>query len=214
MSAELIVALDVDTFEKAKKLVDALYPNVKLFKVGSQLFVACGIKVIEYIKKKGADVFLDLKFHDIPNTVGQAVRSAARLGVKMLTLHISGGEDMIKAAVGVAKRPLLIGVTILTSQEASGEDVLSFARAGLDRGLDGIVCSVAEAGLLREKINKKFLVVTPGIRPQGADAGDQKRVATPKAAQEAGSDFIVVGRPIVEADDPLAAAKQILKEMR
>lgn len=218
--ARLIVALDVDTWRTAKDLVDILYPRVKIFKVGFQLFVAHGPRAVEYIRKKGGDVFLDLKFHDIPNTVAAAVRSAAGLGVKMLTLHIGGGEDMIKAACAAAKdeagrikteRPLLIGVTVLTSQEATKEEVLGLANIGLNCGLDGVVCSVREAGFLRESINKEFLIVTPGIRPNGAPRDDQKRTATVDEAVSAGSDFLVVGRPIVAADDPVRAAGKFLR---
>ena len=217
MSAKLIVALDCDTFDQAKKLIDTLCPKVKIFKVGVQLFTACGPKIVEYINKKKAEVFLDLKFHDIPNTVANAVRSATHLSVKMLTLHISGGADMLKAAVRSATeeasrfkmpRPLLIGVTILTSQEASQDDVFRLANMGLNCGIDGVVCSAKETAFLREHIKKDFLIVTPGIRPNKAAADDQKRTATAKEASSAGSDFLVVGRPIVEAKDPLAALEE------
>ena len=217
MSAKLIVALDCDTFDRAKKLIDTLCPKVKIFKVGSQLFTACGPKIVEYINKKKAEVFLDLKFHDIPNTVANAVRSATHLNVKMLTLHISGGPDMLKAAVRSAteeagrfkmSRPLLIGVTILTSQEASPDDVFRLANMGLNCGIDGVVCSARETAFLRENIKKDFLIVTPGIRSNKAAADDQKRTATAKEASAAGSDFLVVGRPIVEAKDPLMALEE------
>jgi orotidine-5'-phosphate decarboxylase len=216
----LIVALDVDSFTKAKKLVDALCPVVKIFKVGSQLFTAAGPKIVEYIRKKKAEVFLDLKFHDIPNTVASAVRSAVSLEVKMLTLHASGGDEMLRAAVRAVgegstllkvKRPLLIGVTVLTSQEALAEDVLALARKAIGSGLDGVVCSVREAGFLKQNIKKDFVVVTPGIRPDSAASDDQKRTATVREATAAGSDFIVVGRPIVEAADPLKAAKEFIQ---
>ena len=219
MSAKLIVALDCDTFDQAKKLIDTLCPKVKIFKVGAQLFTACGPKIVEYINKKKAEVFLDLKFHDIPNTVANAVRSATHLNVKMLTLHISGGPDMLKAAVRSAteeanrfkmQRPLLIGVTILTSQEASPDDIFRLANMGLNCGIDGVVCSAKETAFLRANIKKDFLIVTPGIRSNKAAADDQKRTATAKEASSAGSDFLVVGRPIVEAKDPLLAVEEFL----
>lgn len=221
MSAKLIVALDCGTFDQAKKLIDTLCPKVKIFKVGSPLFTACGPKIVESINKKKAEVFLDLKFHDIPNTVAHAVRSATRLNVKMLTLHISGGADMLKAAVqSVAEeagrfkmqRPLLIGVTVLTSQEASPEDVFRLANMGLNCGIDGVVCSVRETAFLRANIKKDFVIVTPGIRSNKAAADDQKRTATAQEASSAGSDFLVVGRPIVEALDPLKAVRDFMEE--
>jgi len=222
---QLIVALDVDSFAQAKKLVDKLYPYVKIFKVGSQLFTACGLKVVDYVNKKGAKVFLDLKFHDIPNTVGNAVASAARLGVFMLTVHAQGGVEMLKAARVAAQRsakqarvsrPIIVAVTVLTSQmfENLHQRVLDLADDAYTAGLDGVVASVEEAGDIRKVFKKDFVIITPGIRPQGSQAADQKRVATPGAAIRSGSDFLVVGRPIVEAEDQLAAAKQILKEMK
>lgn len=217
--AELILALDVDNLDKARYLVDKLYPKVKLFKVGSQLFTACGTKVVDFIRKKGAEVFLDLKFFDIPNTVGNAIRQAVRLKVKLLTLHISGGREMLEAAVKAAegeaerlklKRPLLIGVTVLTSKEADSACVLNLAKMGLDSGLDGVVCSVKEAAMLRREIKKQFVIVTPGIRPSGSKSDDQKRTATAQEANAAGADFIVVGRPILESEDPLKAIEEFI----
>jgi len=216
---KLIVALDVPDLKEGRRLADILYPTVKIFKVGLQLFTAAGPEAVEYLHKKGAEVFLDLKYLDIPNTVANAVSAAARLKVKMLTLHIQGGEEMLKAAVRSAKdealrlkiKPLdLIGVTVLTSQEASPEEVLRLARLGLDCGLQGVVASVKEAALLKKSIKKDFIVVTPGIRLPSAQKDDQKRVATPEEAMKVGSDFLVVGRSIVQAADPLAAAKEIL----
>jgi orotidine-5'-phosphate decarboxylase len=215
---KIILALDVDTLDEARNFVNKLYPEIKIFKVGPRLFTACGPKVIELIRKKQAEVFLDLKFLDIPNTVAHAVRAAVRLKVKMLTLHISGGQEMIKAAVGAArdearasgiKRPLLLGVTVLTSQKSSSSKVLKLARLGLTWGLDGIVCSVQEAACLRKKIKSKFLLVTPGIRPKNATGDDQKRTATAQEALACGSDFLVIGRPILKAQDPLKAVKQL-----
>jgi len=217
-SANIILALDVDDFQKAKYFVNKLYPKIKIFKVGVQLFTACGPKVVEYIRKKGAEVFLDLKFFDIPNTVAHAVRMAVRMKVKMLTLHILGDEEMLQAAVKAAddearkiktKRPLLIGVTVLTSKETASSDVLTLARIGIGAGLDGVVCSVREVPLLRKAIKKKFVFVTPGIRPKGAASHDQKRTATVEDAKNAGSNFLVIGRPILEASDPLKVIREI-----
>jgi len=214
MKAQIILALDVDSYARAKYFVDKLSPKIKIFKVGMRLFTCCGPKIIKMVHQKGAEVFLDLKFLDIPNTVAQAVREATRHKVKMLTLHISGGEEMLKAAVAAAKdeakknkakKPLLIGVTVLTSQEAKTGEVLGFAKTGVKAGLDGVVCSAREAKNLRSKIKNRFVIVTPGIRPQGGAKNDQKRTATVKEAIRAGSDFLVVGRPILEAKDPLKA---------
>lgn len=216
---EIILALDLDSIKKAKYFVNKLYPRVKIFKVGSQLFTLSGPKIVEFIHKKGAEVFLDLKFFDIPNTVANAVRAAVRLKVKMLTLHILGGEDMIRCAVKSAReeskrlklrRPLLIGVTVLTSKDAEPKEVLKLARIGLGSGLDGVVCSVNEAALLRKEIKKKFLIITPGVRLNTQVNDDQKRTATAKEAMLAGSSFIVMGRPILEAKDPVNVVEQIL----
>ena len=216
---EIILALDVDTIEKAEQFVDKLYPKIKVFKVGIHLFTAYGPKIIEAISKKGAEVFLDLKFFDIPNTVAGAIRSAVGLKVKMLTLHILGDEDMLRSAVAAAedeanklktKKPLLIGVTVLTSKETTSSDVLTLAKIGIDCGLDGVVCSAREASLLRKEINKEFVIVTPGIRPSGVSSNDQKRTATVEEAIESGSNFLVIGRPILEAKDPLSLAEKLV----
>lgn len=216
---QIILALDVDNLMKAKYLVNKLYPKIKIFKVGPPLFMAAGPKIIQFIHKIGAEVFLDLKFFDIPHTVANSLRQAVALKVKMLTLHILGGKDMLKIAVQTVKqeasrlkikRPFLIGVTVLTSQSASGKDVLRLAKLGLNCGLDGIVCSVREAKLLRKKIRQKFVMVVAGIRPQAASGDDQKRIATAKEAREAGADFMVVGRPILKAKDPLKAVKELI----
>jgi orotidine-5'-phosphate decarboxylase len=226
MPTELIVALDVDTLEKAEAVINGLYPAVKIFKVGPVLFTAYGPKVIELIHSKGAEVFLDLKYHDIPNTVAHAVRQAARLKVKMLTLHISGGEEMLKAAALAAKeeaqplkitRPILLGITVLTSDNSSNntlDTVLDRARVAKSAGLDGVVCSVHEAAAVRKVFGEDFIIVTPGIRPAASKTDDQKRVATAEDAKKAGANFIVVGRPILEADDPLKAAKEIIKSLQ
>jgi len=216
---KIILALDVDSVKKAKYFVNELYLEVKVFKVGLQLFTACGPKIIEFIHNKGAEVFLDLKLFDIPNTIANAVRQAVRLRVEMLTLHIAGGEEMLRAAVKAAqkeaaqlkiKRPLLIGVTVLTSQKAESQDVLKLAKMGLARGLDGVVCSPKEIKLLRSKIKRKFIIVTPGIRPKGAGKDDQKRTLTAQEALAAGSDLLVVGRPVLEAKNPVLAIRRLL----
>ncbi|MCX5703623.1 MAG: orotidine-5'-phosphate decarboxylase [Candidatus Omnitrophica bacterium] len=219
MKPTIILALDVDNETEARYFVNKLYPKIKIFKVGAQLFTQAGPKIVEFIRKKGAQVFLDLKYFDIPNTVANAVKAAVRLKVSMLTLHILGDEEMLKLAVKAAKeesrrlklkRPLLIGVTVLTSKEANSSDVLTLARLGIDCGLDGVVCSVKEAALLKKEIKKKFLLVTPGIRPAGIPSNDQKRTATVDEAIQAGSDFLVIGRPILKAKDPLGALKEIM----
>ncbi len=218
--SQIILALDVDTIEEAKSFVDKLYPRIKIFKVGSHLFTAYGPKIVELIHKKGAEVFLDLKYLDIPNTVANAVAQAVRLKVKMLTMHISGGKEMVQAAVAAArhqakvsglKRPLLIGVTVLTSQKTRAKEVLKLAQQGLAYGLDGVVCSVREAAILRGKIKKNFIMVTPGIRANRPAQDDQKRTATVKEAQKAGSNFLVIGRPILKAPDPVRTTEEFLK---
>jgi len=219
---ELILALDVDTLEEAQRFVDKLYPKIKIFKVGSQLFTAYGPGIIECLHQKGAQVFLDLKYFDIPNTVAAAVAVAVRLKVKMLTLHICGGEAMLAAAVESARqqaerlqvvRPLLIGVTVLTSQPAMPGEVLTLAKQGIDCGLDGVVCSVNEVAALHGRIKKDFKTVTPGIRPDNAAQDDQKRTATVSQAVEAGSDFLVIGRPILKAADPLLQTETLLADL-
>jgi len=208
----LVLALDVDNFARAKYFVRKLYPKIKIFKVGPHLFTACGPEVIKFIRKQGAEVFLDLKYYDIPNTVANAVRQAVRLKVKMLTLHISGGKEMLRAAVKAcreesrlikSRRPLLIGVTVLTSKEAVFTETLQLAKIGIESGLDGVVCSAREVRLLKQSIKKKFFAVTPGIRLEKASPDDQKRTATIQEAREAGSDFLVIGRPILTAKEPL-----------
>ncbi|MFA5199609.1 MAG: orotidine-5'-phosphate decarboxylase [Candidatus Omnitrophota bacterium] len=219
--SQIILALDVDTLEQAKYFVDKLYPKIKIFKVGSQLFTAYGPRIIEMLHKRGAEVFLDLKYFDIPNTVAKAIAQAARLKVKMLTLHILGGKEMIEASVKEAAnqkkvlktRPLLIGVTVLTSQASGTKDVLGLARLGLASGLDGIVCSAHEAKLLRSKIKNKFLIVTPGIRAGDSSRDDQKRIATVLEAQSSGSDYLVIGRPILKADNPVLKVEEILGDL-
>jgi len=229
----LIVALDVNSRDSALSLVQALRPRVQRFKVGLELFTACGPPLVREILEKGGQVFLDLKFHDIPNTVARAAVSAARLGVGMFTIHLSGGPLMARRAadeleahcqVYRVQRPKILGVTVLTSLSPADleeigvgrsieDQVVALAEMGKAAGLDGVVCSPLEARLIREACGREFLVVTPGIRPEGSEPDDQSRTLSPKVALEAGADFLVVGRPIIKADDPLEAAETILLQM-
>ena len=222
----LIVALDVPKADAARALVDRLAGHVGLFKVGSQLFTAAGPELVHEIVGRGEKVFLDLKFHDIPNTVAGAVASATRLGVSLVDVHGLGGRAMVEAAVGAlpAMGTRLLAITILTShdQETLGEigvngsmveSVRRLAQLAKDAGADGVVVSPQEVAPVREACGSDFLIVTPGIRPVGAALGDQARAATPAAALAAGADYLVVGRPITEAADPAAAADAIVREM-
>lgn len=216
----LIVALDVETFDEAKTLVQKLGDSVDMYKIGSQLFTAYGPQAVREIASAGRKIFLDLKFHDIPNTVANAVESASKLNVFMLTIHTIGGKEMMMAAAEAANKssshPLIIGVTVLTSDTATAntsQTVLERARLALESGLDGVVASPVEAAMLRRELGSKFIIVTPGIRPASASVDDQKRVATPADAMAAGSNYLVVGRPIVKAKDPRQAAQDILKEI-
>ncbi|HVM61738.1 MAG TPA: orotidine-5'-phosphate decarboxylase [Verrucomicrobiae bacterium] len=214
MKSKLIVALDVDTFQNAVRLVEATRNVVDVYKVGSQLFTRVGPRIIEFLHEQGRDCFLDLKFHDIPNTVAKAVESAAALKVRMLTLHASGGEEMLRAAAAVADHPLLLGVTVLTSVGGNVRaEVLRLARLAKKSGLNGVIASPREIHPLRELLGEKFLIVTPGIRPAKAERGDQRRTMTPAEAIIAGADYIVVGRPIVDAASPARAAQRIAEEV-
>ncbi|MCQ9207066.1 MAG: orotidine-5'-phosphate decarboxylase [Omnitrophica bacterium] len=219
MDNRLIVALDVSTFEKAEKLVDELAGHVNIFKVGPELFTGCGPKIIEHINEKKKKVFLDFKFLDISNTVKKATLQAAQHKVFMLTLHTTGGLHMLREAVGAVKdiknRPLLVGVTVLTSDETENttEEVLKLAKVAHKAGLDGIVCSAKETKHVKEVFGDELLIVNPGIRPEWAAQNDQKRIAIPEEAIANGADFIVVGRPIIEAKNPAKAAEKILKEL-
>jgi orotidine-5'-phosphate decarboxylase len=222
----LIVALDVPKADAARALVSRLAGHVGLFKVGSQLFTAAGPDLVREIVGRGEKVFLDLKFHDIPNTVAGAVSSATRLGVSLVDVHGLGGRSMVEAAVGAlpAMGTRLLAITILTShdEETLGEigvngslveSVRRLAQLAKEAGADGVVASPHEVATVREACGSDFLIVTPGIRPAGAAPGDQARAATPAAALAAGADYLVVGRPITEADDPAAAADAIVREM-
>jgi len=227
VSERLIVALDVDEIEKAENLVDILIPYVKLFKIGSFLFTAEGPKVLDMVVRKRGKVFLDLKYCDIPNVVSNSVRMAQRHRVFSLTLSILGGRKMLEEAASVHPRPLLWGVTILTSIDGVdmkelgisreiGEEVIALAKMAEGAGLEGVVASPLEIELIRKATRKDFTIVTPGIRPPAREkslSDDQKRVMTPREALRRGADYIVVGRPIIEAADPVEAVKQILQEM-
>lgn len=231
----LIVALDVDSFDKMKALVDELGDLISYYKVGMELYYSAGSDTIRYLKEHGKKVFLDLKLHDIPNTVGHSVASVTRLGVNLITIHAAGGRAMMQAASRYAKitadelgveRPKILAVTVLTSfddqgwQEVGGhlpiqEHVLELAALAKSSGVDGVVASPKEAGSIREMAGKDdFLIVTPGIRPSFAQTDDQKRIATPSQAFKDGSSMLVIGRPITQAIDPCAAARLILKEIK
>ena len=214
MKSKLIVALDVDHLDRAHSLIRELRDHVDIFKVGSQLFTAAGPAIVAFINEQNKKCFLDLKFHDIPNTVAKAVESVASLRVTMLTIHASGGAEMLRAASGVSPRPVLLGVTVLTSVAGDvRQEVLRLAKLSKECGLDGIIASPHEIRLVREELGEEFLIVTPGIRPVWAEAGDQKRVTTPGEVVAAGADYIVVGRPIIAANDPATAARRIIAEI-
>jgi orotidine-5'-phosphate decarboxylase len=224
----LIVALDAPGAKAATDLANRLEGMCQWFKVGLELFTAAGPAVVETLVKRGHLVFLDLKFHDIPNTVAGAVRSAARLGVRMMTVHAAGGPAMLSAARealdGVDDPPRLLAVTVLTSMDAAqlkaagvgrapSNQVKLLARMGLKSGIRDFVCSPEEVAGLRKLTGSEGVLVVPGIRPAGTKAGDQKRIATPARALRAGASFLVVGRPITQAPDPAKAAEAILREM-
>jgi orotidine-5'-phosphate decarboxylase len=224
----IIVALDVDNQSAAIELARKLDPALCRLKVGKELFTSCGPDVVEKLHALNFDVFLDLKFHDIPNTVAKAVRAAAALGVWMVNVHASGGRAMMlaarKALGSSPDRPLLIGVTALTSMNAGDLLEVGFSHTpqqlverlsilAHDCGLDGVVCSAMEAGLLKHMLGNDFLLVTPGIRAGESVADDQKRTMTPIQAIEAGSDFLVIGRPITQSSEPLTALQAIASQI-
>lgn len=231
---KLIVALDVDTRAQALELVDALRDAAGMFKIGSQLFTAVGPEIVREIITKGARIFLDLKFHDIPATVAAAGIEATRLGVSIFNIHASGGSEMMLRVAGAVTgcaareglvRPEVIAVTVLTSSDAvelnqigidgSPEDrTVRLAQLAAASGMDGVVASPQDIRTLRQTITKPdFIIVTPGVRPAGAEQYDQKRIMTPAQAIEAGADYIVVGRPILAAADPVAVAENIIREI-
>lgn len=222
---KIIVALDVPTRVAALNLVDQLREQISFFKIGLQLYTAQGPEIVRAVLAKGAKVWLDLKLHDIPNTVARAVESANNLGVQMLTIHLSGGREMIRAATAArANNMLLLGVTVLTSATEQtlreigvagnvDDQVLRLARLGVEAGIDGVVASPHEIKTLRRQFGDKIKIVVQGIRPTWAEPGDQKRFMTPLAALEAGADYIGIGRPIVAHRNPREALEKILQEL-
>ncbi|GAB7220493.1 orotidine-5'-phosphate decarboxylase [Vibrio comitans] len=225
MDQKVIVALDYDNRNDALNFVDRIDPTSCRLKVGKEMFTLFGPEFVKQLHQKGFSVFLDLKFHDIPNTCSKAVRAAAEMGVWMVNVHAGGGERMMTASREILEpygkdRPLLIGVTVLTSMEQSDlagigldvepkDQVLRLAHLTKNSGLDGVVCSAQEASFLKSELGKEFKLVTPGIRPAGAAVGDQKRIMTPVDAIQAGSDYLVIGRPITQAADPAKVLAEI-----
>ena len=235
MKDRLIVALDTDDGEEIDWLSGTLMDTVRWFKMGFQAFSALGMEAFPWFKQNGHKAFVDLKFHDIPNTVARDVGMMTKRGANMINMHASGGLMMMKAARASADdaaykanipRPLLLGVTILTSIEETSfrmsfasartltEQVVYLAQLSQEAGLDGVVASPLEIETIRKACGDNFVIVTPGIRPKWAETGDQRRITTPAEAIRRGADYIVVGRPIIEAEDPLEATEMILDEMR
>ena len=227
-TSRIIVALDYPSADAALQLVGQLSPELCRLKVGKELFTRAGPQLVESLAGQGFDVFLDLKFHDIPNTVASACHAAADLGVWMLNVHALGGARMLEAArEGVSRAghsPLLIAVTILTSMDETDlagvglagsplDNVLRLAALAQQSGLDGIVCSSREVMPLRAELNRDFKLVTPGIRPAGSQADDQRRIMTPADAVTNGSDFLVIGRPVTQAEDPVGVLRTINSEL-
>ena len=230
----IIAALDVPTVEQALKLAQQLAPAVGAFKIGKELFTSAGPDIVRRVRDTGASVFLDLKFHDIPNTVAKAIAAAVRLDVQMLTIHASGGSEMMRAAEQAAQQtaaqlghtaPLVLGVTVLTSQDSNtlaelggetdvAKQVERLALLAAKSGLRGLVCSPLEIAALRRILPPEIQLVTPGIRTGAEKADDQKRTLTPREAIQAGASWLVVGRPITAAADPRAAAESILNSLR
>lgn len=208
-----ILALDVYDLKKAETLVKDLSPYIDVFKVGPILFLQAGKEIIKIVKDAKKEVFLDLKFHDIPATVKRSVQSARDLGVYSLTVHSCGGQEMLEQACSVENHPKIWAVTVLTSQISTPEEVIKRAVLSKDCGTDGVIASPLEIEAIKNACGANFEVITPGIRPAKAD-DDQKRVATPEAAIKAGADFIVVGRPILEAPSPADAAKKIYESIK
>lgn len=231
----IILALDVDTEQQALDLVEKLAPHVGAFKVGMQLFNSAGPGIVGKINDLGGKVFADLKFHDIPNTVGAAGRVMTRLNVFMFNVHAAGGKEMLQTVVKEVqneasrlnrKPPLVIAVTVLTSiaQEQLAQELLipdlkvedvvvRWAQMAEQTGIDGVVCSPKEINAIRSACQPEFKIITPGIRPAWSEANDQKRITTPRAALDMGADYMVIGRPITQAPDPVAAAQRIIEEL-
>ena len=230
MKPDIIIALDVPNAAAVPPLLARLPPEIIWFKIGLELFIAEGPEIVKHLVSRRKRVFLDLKLHDIPRTVANAVTSAGRLGASLMTVHANGGRAMMKAAAEAAEAfgtaaPKLVAVTTLTSlnsddladlgvQRSLPDQALALTGMALESGLHGVVTSVHEVAALRQRFGSAPILVTPGIRPAGGDVGDQKRVATPAAAVKAGATYLVVGRPIVEAPDPLQAGRAMLKEIQ
>jgi len=226
----IVVALDYDSRDKALAFVDRIDPRDCRLKVGKELFTLAGPELVRDLQQRGFDVFLDLKFHDIPNTTAHAVRAAAELGVWMVNVHASGGKRMMTAAREALlpygkDAPLLIAVTVLTSMEASdladlglniapADYAARLATLTRDCGLDGVVCSAQEAVRFKQDLGQDFKLITPGIRPEGSDAGDQRRIMTPLQAQQAGVDYMVIGRPITQSADPAQTLRDIRTSLK
>ncbi len=230
---KIIFALDVDHFADAQRWVNLLKDHIGLFKVGKQLFTHAGPKVVDMIRQKGQKVFLDLKYHDIPNTVARAGEEATKLSVSMFNLHALGGIEMMKKTVEASRataktlgvpKPTILAVTILTSMDENAlrevgiqdpviEEVGRLASLAAKAGVDGVVASAQEIGIIRERCGEKFLIVTPGIRAPADKKDDQKRTLTPKEAISAGANYLVIGRPIKEAKDPLEAVQKIIEDI-
>jgi orotidine-5'-phosphate decarboxylase len=233
MRERLIVALDVDSLNQLRSLVRRLAPKVGMFKVGKQLFTHAGPQAVRLIQELGGEIFLDLKFHDIPNTVAKAAIEATRLGVKMFNVHASGSLEMMRTTAKEVRRvcrqesrrkPIMLAVTVLTSLNQDdlkrvgvdgevGDQVVRLALLTKKAGMDGVVASPHEVADIRKVCGRRFVIVTPGIRPFDSNRNDQQRVMTPGEAIEAGVDYVVVGRPILEAKDPLLAAQEIVADM-
>ena len=229
MSAEIIVALDIPSSDLIKPTVQQLPPDISFFKVGLELFIAEGADSLSWLQKNQKNIFLDLKLHDIPKTVSNAVKSAGKYSVKLLTVHACGGSAMLRAAADAAaefgeNRPQVVAVTTLTSLSQDDltdigvsrqlkDNTLRLAELALKSGVDGLVCSPLETAAFRKEFGPEPIIITPGVRPAGSDVGDQKRVMTPGEASKAGANYLVIGRPILKADDPSAAAQGILKEI-
>jgi len=234
MRERLIVALDVDDLEQAAELVRQLAGEVGMFKIGKQLFTHAGPQAVRQIQELGGEIFLDLKFHDIPNTVAKAAIEATRLGVKMFNVHASGSLAMMRLTAKEVRRvcrqqklrkPIMLAVTVLTSlnqddlqrvgvERKVADQVVRLALLTKEAGMDGVVASPHEVADIREACGRRFVIVTPGIRPSDGNRNDQQRVMTPQDAVRSGIDYIVVGRPIIEAKDPVAAARAIVADMQ
>lgn len=228
---KVIIALDVASLDEARRVVELIGDQAVTYKIGFEFFTRCGPPAISLLRELGKEVFLDLKYHDIPNTVSKAVVAAAALDVKMLNVHASGGMAMMRAAAesakatGGSRTPIVLAVTVLTSidqailEEEIGcsrpveEQVAHFARLAAESGLDGVVASPKEIGIIRREVGPRFLIVTPGIRPLWAATGDQRRVTTPSQAVRAGADYLVIGRPVTASKDPRGALARILTEI-